>query len=103
MTRIAGITQSMLRIVSGLLFIFPGMMKLFGWFGGMPAGYPITPLLIAAGVIEEGGIAGDLFDLCRGRAKGRRAAEEITLFKSVGTALEDLAAAALAFLQRRVI
>lgn len=52
---------------------------------------------IAAGVIEAGGIAGDLFDLCRGKVAGRSATDEITLFKSVGTALEDLAAAALAF------
>jgi ornithine cyclodeaminase len=37
---------------------------------------------------------GDLFSLARGESEGRRNAEEITLFKSVGTALEDLAAAA---------
>jgi len=41
-------------------------------------------------------IAGDLFGLCRGEYPGRRDAAEITLFKSVGTALEDLAAARLA-------
>ena len=61
------------------------------------AGDIVQPL--AAGVIKEGGIAGNLFDLCRGRARGRRTADEITLFKSVGTALEDLAAAAFAFRQ----
>jgi ornithine cyclodeaminase/alanine dehydrogenase-like protein (mu-crystallin family) len=38
-------------------------------------------------------IQGDLADLCRGKVKGRRKADEITLFKSVGTAIEDLAAA----------
>jgi putative oxidoreductase len=27
-------------------------MKLFGWFGGMPAGLSLTPLLVTAGVIE---------------------------------------------------
>ncbi len=42
-------------------------------------------------------IQGDLFDLCRGKTGGRRNAEEITLFKSCGTALEDLAAAALVY------
>jgi alanine dehydrogenase len=42
-------------------------------------------------------IQGDLFDLCRGKAAGRRNREEITLFKSCGTALEDLAAAALVY------
>lgn len=50
---------------------------------------------IAAGVLKESDVQGDLFELCRGQAKGRETAEEITLFKSVGTALEDLAAAML--------
>ncbi|MBN8998703.1 MAG: ornithine cyclodeaminase family protein, partial [Rhizobiales bacterium] len=48
---------------------------------------------IAAGVLDRDAIAGDLFALARGEAVGRRSADEITLFKSVGTALEDLAAA----------
>jgi len=52
MNRVAGITHSLLRIVAGLLFIFPGGMKLLGWFGGMPPGVALTPLLITAGVIE---------------------------------------------------
>ena len=42
-------------------------------------------------------IQGDLFDLCRGKTGGRRNREEITLFKSCGTALEDLAAAVLVY------
>jgi alanine dehydrogenase len=40
-------------------------------------------------------IQGDLFELCRGKKKGRKRKDEITLFKSVGTAIEDLAAAML--------
>jgi alanine dehydrogenase len=40
-------------------------------------------------------IQGDLFELCRGKAKGRKGKNEITLFKSTGLALEDLAAAML--------
>jgi alanine dehydrogenase len=48
-------------------------------------------------VISETDIQGDLFELCRSEVKGRGGAEEITLFKSVGTALEDLAAAILAW------
>ena len=52
---------------------------------------------IASGALDEARIAGDLFDLCRGDAPGRRSAEEITLFKSVGTAIEDLAAAILVY------
>ena len=42
-------------------------------------------------------IQGDLFDLCRGKTAGRRSAEEITLFKSCGTAIEDLATATLVY------
>jgi ornithine cyclodeaminase len=45
-------------------------------------------------LIAKDDIQGDLFDLCRG-SKGRRRANEITLFKSVGSAIEDLAAAML--------
>jgi ornithine cyclodeaminase len=62
------------------------------------AGDIVQPL--ASGVLSEADIAGDLFDLARGIAEGRRSAEEITLFKSVGSAIEDLAAAALVW--RRV-
>ena len=48
------------------------------------------------GVIDQARVQGDLAALARGEA-GRRAAEEITLFKSVGAAIEDLAAACLAW------
>lgn len=51
---------------------------------------------IEAGVITADEIAGDLFDLCRGERDGRRFYDQITLFKSVGAAIEDLAAARLA-------
>ncbi len=51
---------------------------------------------LANGSLRESDIAGDLFDLVRGAASGRRGADQITLFKSVGFALEDLAAAELA-------
>ena len=50
---------------------------------------------LASGVLKKSDIAGDLFALTRGDCKGRTSADEITLFKSVGTALEDLAAAQL--------
>ncbi len=62
------------------------------------AGDIVQPL--AAGVIGAADIAGDLFDLCRGTVSGRRSGDEITLFKSVGSAIEDLAAAILVW--RRV-
>jgi ornithine cyclodeaminase/alanine dehydrogenase-like protein (mu-crystallin family) len=48
-------------------------------------------------VLRREDIAGCLFTLCRGETHGRRDAREITLFKSVGSALEDLAAAGLAY------
>ncbi len=52
---------------------------------------------IASGVLTRADIAGTLASLCRGETAGRRTADEITLFKSVGSALEDLAAAALVY------
>jgi alanine dehydrogenase len=42
-------------------------------------------------------IKGDLFDLCRGKVAGRHSADEITLFKSAGTAIEDLATAIMVY------
>jgi ornithine cyclodeaminase len=50
---------------------------------------------LGRGVITHGHIAADLAELLRGERMGRRSADEITLFKSVGAALEDLAAAEL--------
>lgn len=46
-------------------------------------------------ILKATDIQGDLFELCRGEAKGRKRKDEITLFKSVGNAVEDLAAAML--------
>jgi alanine dehydrogenase len=51
---------------------------------------------LRTGVLARADIAGDLFCLARGSCAGRRDGKEITLFKSVGSALEDLAAARLA-------
>ena len=48
---------------------------------------------INTGIIGESDIQDDLFGLCSGKSKGRTKASEITLFKSVGHALEDLTAA----------
>lgn len=47
------------------------------------------------GVLDRSRIEGELADLVSGRVSGRRREEEIILFKSVGTAIEDLAAAQL--------
>ena len=54
-------------------------------------------LAMKAGAITEQDLKADLFDLCRNRHPGRSSSEEITLFKSTGAALEDLAAAILAY------
>jgi alanine dehydrogenase len=51
---------------------------------------------VAAGLISTADIRGELSELARGSVVGRREPGEITLFKSVGCALEDLAAAELA-------
>ena len=53
---------------------------------------------LANGTIDEDDILADLFELSRGQQAGRLPgdAASITLFKSVGAALEDLAAAELA-------
>ena len=59
------------------------------------AGDILQPL--KAGIITEADIRADLFDLAVARHAGRTSAEEITLFKSVGAALEDLAGAILAY------
>ncbi len=48
---------------------------------------------IRAGAFNPDDVAGDLFDLTRGTRAGRRFHDQITLFKSVGLALTDLAAA----------
>jgi len=52
---------------------------------------------LSAGLIGETDVVADLAELARGDKPGRRSEAEVTLFKSVGTALEDLAAAVLAF------
>ncbi|MFN3448865.1 MAG: ornithine cyclodeaminase family protein [Roseococcus sp.] len=51
---------------------------------------------IAEGAISEGHVVAELAELCRGAHPGRSDPAQITLFKSVGWAGEDLAAALLA-------
>jgi ornithine cyclodeaminase len=57
------------------------------------AGDLVVPL--ERGVIERAQVVAELAQLVRNERPGRTAAGQITLFKSVGTALEDLAAAEL--------
>ncbi len=62
--------------------------------GACLAGDLAQPL--ASGLISRDAIEADLAELVRKRHPGRRSEKEITLFKSAGFALEDLAAASLA-------
>jgi ornithine cyclodeaminase len=57
------------------------------------AGDLLNPLQRA--IISRTHILGELADLVRERVKGRTHEDQITLFKSVGTAIEDLAIASL--------
>ncbi len=53
------------------------------------------------GKFDFADLKGDLFDLCRGTAAGRASDSEITLFKSAGTAIEDLATAIMLYQKAR--
>jgi ornithine cyclodeaminase len=59
------------------------------------AGDIVQPL--KSGALAESGIRAELAELVKGAHPGRTGDEEITLFKSVGAALEDLAGAILAY------
>jgi ornithine cyclodeaminase/alanine dehydrogenase len=59
------------------------------------AGDVLIPL--REGVIERTHVGAELAEIVTGRRPGRTSAHEITVFKSVGFALEDLAAARLAY------
>lgn len=53
--RAVRITYSLLRVVSGLLFMQAGGLILFGWFGGMPGGdWSVDALLQRRRAIEPG-------------------------------------------------
>ena len=54
---------------------------------------------IADGALGADDVQATLAQLCRGERQGRRGADERTVFKAVGTALEDLAAATLVWTQ----
>lgn len=54
-------------------------------------------LPIAAGIITQKDVKADIVELIKGIHPGRTSSEEITLFKSAGLAIEDLAAALLVY------
>ena len=64
--------------------------------GAMAEGGDIA-IPLSTGVLLPQDIQADLLDLAAGRHAGRQSDDEITLFKSVGAALEDLAGAILAY------
>lgn len=61
------ITFSLLRVVAGLLFLQAGGMKIFDWFGGIPAQYGGHPPMLSqvwiGGVLEFYGGAAILIGL----------------------------------------
>ena len=64
-------------------------------YEGAPAEAGDLLIPMQEGVIGQTHVAGDLHELTSGKKQGRTGADEITLFKSVGYALEDLATAEL--------
>jgi alanine dehydrogenase len=54
-------------------------------------------LALREGAIRDGHIRAELGEVLAGRHPGRTSLGEITLFKSLGLAVEDLAAASLAY------
>ena len=75
----------------------------------MAAGVVVTDLLeqcatigdlhhaLEAGVMSRDGVHAELAELVTGKKAGRRSPEEITIFDSTGTALQDVAAAAVVY------
>src|SRR3954463_5176723 len=62
MDRARRLTWFLLRVVAGLLFLQAGGMKIFDWFGGIPAAYGGHPAFLSqtwiGGVLEfYGGVA----------------------------------------------
>jgi ornithine cyclodeaminase len=58
-------------------------------------------LAIQEGAITSGHIAGELGELISGRVAGREHPRQVTVFKSLGMAVEDVAAAHLAYARAR--
>ncbi|GAB3627086.1 Delta(1)-pyrroline-2-carboxylate reductase [Pandoraea terrae] len=56
---------------------------------------------VCEGSLNAADVKGTLFDLCRGVCEGRTSAAQRTVFKAVGSALEDLAAAVMVYEQSR--
>jgi ornithine cyclodeaminase/alanine dehydrogenase-like protein (mu-crystallin family) len=57
----------------------------------------------AEGLLDEQQVVAELGEVVAGRVPGRTSAEEITFFKSVGNAVQDVAVAALAYARARAL
>jgi alanine dehydrogenase len=79
--------------------LFPSAVarsRMFGdWRAGTLAQAGDFLLARKEGAVSDGHVVGDLADLVARRVAGRRSPEEVTLFKSLGLAVEDIAAASL--------
>lgn len=67
----------------------------------VPAGTPDLTGPIEAGVIDAGHVHAEIGELVEGKRPGRSDPEQITLYKSVGVAVQDAAAAALVLASAR--
>jgi ornithine cyclodeaminase/alanine dehydrogenase-like protein (mu-crystallin family) len=56
---------------------------------------------LAAGLLDRGGVHAELADVVAGRRPGRTRDDEITIFDSTGTALQDVAAAVVVYEKAR--
>src|SRR5262249_4175609 len=56
---------------------------------------------IAAGLMQRGDVHAELAEVVAGKKAGRTSQEEITIFDSTGTALQDVAAAAVVYERAR--
>lgn len=92
---VGGFTTDMREADSEALKRAAGGIIVDTYDGAMAEAGDITQPL-ADGTITRADIAGDMAELCRGEAQPRRSDSQITVFKSVGAAIEDFVAARMA-------
>jgi len=89
---VGGFTTEMREADSEALKRAPGGIIVDTYDGAMAEAGDITQPL-ADGSITRADIVGDMAELCRGEARPRQSDSQITVFKSVGAAIEDFVAA----------
>ncbi len=50
--RAVTISLTLLRVMASLILFQAGALKIFGWYGGLPAGAVLSPLIQTAGWLE---------------------------------------------------